>query len=74
MTSSQKCKDAELSVKLGGTAPGSNLVDIPKILAAIFNLPTQVITGYKGFADVRLAADSGELDGACGGWDGIRLL
>ncbi|HEX9788719.1 MAG TPA: hypothetical protein VGB09_11865, partial [Candidatus Binatia bacterium] len=37
-------------------------------------LPTQVITGYKGFADVRLAVDSGELDGACGGWDGIKLL
>lgn len=74
VTSFQKWKDAKSPVKLGGTAPGSNLVDMPKILAAIFHLPTQVITGYKGFADVRLAADSGELDGACGGWDGIKLL
>jgi tripartite-type tricarboxylate transporter receptor subunit TctC len=74
ITSFEQWKAAKTAVKVGGTAPGSNTVDIPKVLAAVFNLPTQVITGYKGFAEVRLAIDSGELAGACGGWDGVKLL
>ena len=41
---------------------------------AVFGLPTQIITGYKGFAEIRLAVDGGELAGACGGWDGLKLL
>lgn len=74
ITSFERWKAAKAPVKVGGTAPGSNLVDIPKILTAVFGLPTQVITGYKGFAEIRLAVDGGELGGACGGWDGLKLL
>jgi tripartite-type tricarboxylate transporter receptor subunit TctC len=74
ITSFERWKTAKAPVKVGGTAPGSNLVDIPKILMAVFGLPTQIITGYKGFAEIRLAVDGGELGGACGGWDGIKLL
>jgi tripartite-type tricarboxylate transporter receptor subunit TctC len=74
ITSFERWKTAKAPVKVGGTAPGSNLVDIPKVLMAVFGLPTQIITGYKGFAEIRLAVDGGELGGACGGWDGIKLL
>lgn len=74
ITSFEKWITAKTTVKMGGTAPGSNTVDIPRILTTVFGLPTQVITGYKGFADIRLAVDGGELAGACGGWDGIKLL
>jgi tripartite-type tricarboxylate transporter receptor subunit TctC len=74
VTSFDRWKVTKPPVKVGGTAPGSNLVDIPKILMAVFGLPTQIITGYKGFAEIRLAVDGGELGGACGGWDGIKLL
>jgi tripartite-type tricarboxylate transporter receptor subunit TctC len=74
ITSFERWKIAKAPVKVGGTAPGSNLVDIPKVLMAVFGLPTQIITGYKGFAEIRLAVDGGELGGACGGWDGIKLL
>jgi len=74
ITSFERWKAAKAPVKVGGTAPGANLVDIPKILTAVFGLPTQIITGYKGFAEIRLAVDGGELAGACGGWDGIKLL
>jgi tripartite-type tricarboxylate transporter receptor subunit TctC len=74
ITSWERWKAAKAPVKVGGTAPGSNLVDIPKVLMAVFGLPTQVIAGYKGFAEIRLAVDGGELAGACGGWDGIKLL
>jgi tripartite-type tricarboxylate transporter receptor subunit TctC len=74
ISSFERWKAAKTAVKVGGTAPGSNLVDIPRVLTAVFGLPTQVITGYKGFSEVRLAVDGGELAGACGGWDGIKLL
>ncbi len=74
ITSFERWKAAKVAVKVGGTAPGSNLVDIPKVLMAVLGLPTQVITGYKGFAEVRLAVDGGELAGACGGWDGLKVL
>jgi len=74
ITSFDRWKGSKAPVKVGGTAPGSNLVDIPKVLMAVFGLPTQMITGYKGFAEIRLAVDGGELAGACGGWDGLKLL
>ena len=74
ISSFESWKAAKAAVKVGGTAPGSNTIDIPRILTAVFSLPTQVITGYKGFAEVRLAVDGGELAGACGGWDGVKLL
>lgn len=61
ITSFERWKTAKTPVKVGGTAPGSNLVDIPKVLMAVFGLPTQIITGYKGFAEIRLAVDGGEL-------------
>ena len=36
------------------------------------NLPLQLVTGYKGVADIRIAAESGELAGGCWGWDGTK--
>ena len=74
ISSFERLKTSKTPVKVGGTAPGSNLVDIPRVLMAVFGLPTQIITGYKGFAEIRLAVDGGELAGACGGWDGLKLL
>lgn len=63
---------AKRPVKLGGTAPGSTTDDVPRILAASIGLPIQMITGYKGTADIRLAADSGEIDGGCWAWESIK--
>jgi tripartite-type tricarboxylate transporter receptor subunit TctC len=52
-------------VKLGGVGPGSATDDIPKILKDAIGLPVQVVTGYKGTADVRMAFQSGEVQGLC---------
>ena len=72
ITTIEKWFAAKSPVKLGGTAPGSNTDDIPKILRAALGLPVQLVTGYKGTSDIRLAAESGELAGGCWGWDSIR--
>ncbi|MBI3001309.1 MAG: hypothetical protein HYY46_23090 [Deltaproteobacteria bacterium] len=60
-------------VKIGGIAPGTANSDIPRILKAALNLPIQLVEGYKGTADIRLAADSGEVDGGCWAWESIKV-
>ena len=59
-------------VKLGGTAPGSTTDDVPKIVSEAIGLPIQLISGFKGTSNVRLAADSGEIDGGCWAWESIK--
>jgi tripartite-type tricarboxylate transporter receptor subunit TctC len=73
ITSFEKWKASKIAVKLGGTAAGSAFTDAAKLLTAVFKLPTRVATGYKGFADIRLAVESGELDGVCAAWDTLKL-
>lgn len=59
-------------VKLGGTAPGGASVDIPKLLKATIGLPLQVISGYKGTSDIRLATETGEVAGFATGWESFK--
>jgi tripartite-type tricarboxylate transporter receptor subunit TctC len=72
ITSMEKWAESKTPVKLGGTGPGANTDDIPAILKAALGLPIQLVTGYKGTADIRLAAESGELAGGCWSWDSIN--
>jgi tripartite-type tricarboxylate transporter receptor subunit TctC len=72
ITSVEKWLAAKTPIKLGGTAPGGASVDIPKLLAATLGLPTQVISGYKGTADIRLAAENGEVSGFATGWESFK--
>lgn len=64
---------AKTPLKLGGTAPGSTTDDVVKILKEAIGLPVQLVSGYKGTADIRLAADSGELAGGCWAWESIKV-
>jgi len=59
-------------IKLGGTAPGSTTDDVPRMISVAIGLPMQMITGYKGTSQIRLAADSGEIDGGCWAWESIK--
>ena len=43
-----------------------------RMLAATTALPIQLVSGYKGTSEIRLAAESGELAGGCWTWDSIR--
>ena len=62
---------AKAPVKLGAIGGGAT-EEIPRILRVALGLPIQVVSGYKGTAEVRLAADSGEIAGGCWTWDSIR--
>jgi tripartite-type tricarboxylate transporter receptor subunit TctC len=72
ITSMERWMSAKTPVKIGTTAPGDLVHDGPKILQAALGLPTHLVSGYKGTADIRLAAESGELAGGCWGWDSIK--
>jgi len=66
ITTLKEWLNSKKPVKLGGMAPGTSLSDDARILNTALGLPIQLIEGYKGGADVKLAVNQGELDGACG--------
>jgi tripartite-type tricarboxylate transporter receptor subunit TctC len=59
-------------IKFGGVASGSGSDDIPNILKATIGLPVQLVSGYKGTADVRLAFNSGEVAGLSNSWESTK--
>jgi len=65
---------AKTPVKLGGSAPGTTNDDSAKLLKAALGLPIQLVTGYKGTAPIKLAAESGEIDGSCWAWESIKVM
>src|SRR5262245_3252346 len=65
---------AKTPVKLGGSAPGTTNDDSAKLLKAALSLPIQLVTGYKGTAPIKLAAESGEVDGSCWAWESIKVM
>lgn len=60
-------------IKIGATAPGSSTDDPPKLLKVALGLPIKLVEGYRGTAGIRLAAESGEVDGGCWAWQSIKV-
>lgn len=58
---------------LGGTAPGSTTDDVPKVLGAALGVNYKLVSGYGGTANIRQAADSGEIQGGCWAWESIKV-
>lgn len=74
ITSVDAWMTAKSPVKLGGSAPGTTNDDVAKLLKAALGLPIQLVTGYKGTAPIKLAAESGEIDGGCWAWESIKVM
>ncbi len=73
ITSMEKWMAAKTPVKMGGVAPGAYAPDnVIRVLKAALGLPIQLVSGYKGTADVRLAVEQGELAGTSWGWASMR--
>ncbi len=73
ITSVEQWMAAKTPVKLGATAPGSPTYDVPRLLMSTLGLPIHVVAGYKGTAEIRLAADGGEVAGGCWAWESIKV-
>jgi tripartite-type tricarboxylate transporter receptor subunit TctC len=73
ITSVEKWMAAGTPVKMGGVSPGSSNPDnVTRAIKASLGLPIQIVTGYKGTAEIRLAAEGGEVAGACWGWGSLQ--
>ncbi|MGH7770903.1 MAG: Bug family tripartite tricarboxylate transporter substrate binding protein [Candidatus Binatia bacterium] len=54
-------------VKMGGIGQGTSGDNLIRILRATLGLPIQLVSGYKGMAEIRLATEAGEVAGTCFG-------
>ena len=68
----EKWLASKQTLKFGGVASGSGSDDVPNILKATIGLPLQLVSGYKGTADVRLAFNSGEVAGLSNSWESTK--
>jgi tripartite-type tricarboxylate transporter receptor subunit TctC len=59
-------------IKFGGSVPGAAQENATRALKAALGLPLQLVSGYRGTGDIRLAVESGELGGACMNWSSMR--
>jgi tripartite-type tricarboxylate transporter receptor subunit TctC len=74
ITTFDNLRNAKTPVKLGGVAPGDTTYNTAKLLIAALKLPIQLVAGYKGTAEVRLAAEAGEVAGGCWQWESIKSI
>ncbi len=72
VTSMDQWLATKANIKLGGVGAGAATDDIPKVLMATIGLPAQLVSGFKGTADIRLAYNSGEVHGVCNAWESFR--
>jgi tripartite-type tricarboxylate transporter receptor subunit TctC len=72
ITDVEKWLASKQIVKFGGVASGSGSDDVPNILRATIGLPLQLVSGYKGTADVRMAFNSGEVAGLSNSWESTK--
>ena len=56
-----------------GAIPGSTVEHAPIMVREVLNINLKVVSGYKGTADVRLALDSGEVDGFFNTWTSSKV-
>ena len=67
-------RKAKTRLKLGAIGPGTSGTDDTKLLAAATDFPLQLVEGYKGTADIRVAVETGEIDGTCAfGWQSAKV-
>lgn len=70
----EEWRKAKTRVKLGAIGAGTSGTDDTKLFAAATDFPLQLIEGYKGTADIRIAVETGEVDGTCAfGWQSAKV-
>ncbi len=73
ITSAEKWQTSPVPVKIGGLVPGNFVDNMDRVMKDVLGFPSHIVTGYKGTADVLIAADSGELAGGPPSWDGVKV-
>lgn len=61
------------TIRMGGVRAGTSYDDVPTILNNVAGTKFDVITGYAGTSIVRVAMQKREVEGACLGWESMRV-
>jgi len=61
-------------IKMGSTGGVGTLLDLPKILNLTLGTRFKVIPGYGGTATISIVMQKRDLDGACWGWESMRVV
>lgn len=72
VTSIDNWLSTKTTLKFGGVGPGAATDDVAKIVRAAVGVPLQLVSGYKGTADIKLAVNSGELHGLVNSWESFK--
>jgi tripartite-type tricarboxylate transporter receptor subunit TctC len=65
--------NSKRSIRMGGVRAGTSYDDVPRILNNVAGTKFEVITGYAGTSPVRLALKRQEVEGACLGWESMKV-
>jgi len=66
-------RNAKRPIRMGGVRRGTSYDDLPAILNNVAGTKFDVITGYKGTSIIRVALQKREVEGACLGWESMRV-
>jgi tripartite-type tricarboxylate transporter receptor subunit TctC len=58
-------------LKMGGLAPGTFPSDNARALQTALGINLKIVDGFKGVTEIRLATESGEVDGSCSSYEGV---
>jgi tripartite-type tricarboxylate transporter receptor subunit TctC len=72
ITSIEKWMASPRPAKMAGQGPGSAPDNAIKLAKVALGLPTQLVSGYKGTPEQRLAVEGGEVDGTSFAWAGMK--
>jgi len=72
ITSLEKWMASKTPVKMAGQAPGAAPDNAIRIAKTALGLPIQLVSGYKGTSEQRLAVESGEVAGTSYAWASMR--
>ena len=61
------------SIKLGAQRPGSTTNTIPTMLNRVLGTRFDLVQGYKGTSEIRLALQNREVEGVCFTWESMRV-
>jgi tripartite-type tricarboxylate transporter receptor subunit TctC len=59
-------------IVIGGTGPGSNSYDAPRVVAKATGANLKAVAGYSTTNDARVGIERGEVQGMCLGWESVR--
>jgi tripartite-type tricarboxylate transporter receptor subunit TctC len=66
-------RNSKRPIRMGGVRAGTAYDDVPTILNNVAGTKFDLISGYAGTSPVRLAMQKQEVEGACLGWESMRV-